>query len=573
VCTSPDLNLQIERASDYIVINSATKWISRPAPQIRRQEIEQRLAACGLVRGPRRLFHAKSTLDYEEAPSRRLRAALESLGPVFSSFGLYMSSRVDLWPAKDCLELAAIPDKAAATPPNAVRQLLSDAIGSLPEETFSAFEEKPFESCLLFQSHYARLGGDDVIVKIIHPETESQLLCDLDLLLLLKEAFAGCGVGEPAFKSAAADFSHTIQQQMDFVHEDRAFGALAQDAEEYDALQAPRVYGSLCTSRVLVIEKLNGLRLDEVMSSVLEPGSDAHRALLGNVGFERDELARLLCEVWLRQALLGRCFPVDPRPENILVSPGKQIAFTGGAFAGLPTEPQANLWNYLLAAANENSDRACSCLLKEMRKEGALREDVRQRFRQAMPFRDGGWDASGDGQSLAELLFVHWRFASECGYTPLMHLPAFYRGLFSIADIARRIAPQIDPLAEGVRDLRLLDGLSKFSKIVSQRQFAEQMDGYAAMMMDLPQSLDEALTFVSEGPTRLKSQAADYADHRRARSSSAVVAALLLVLAAVALLSHYVGLSAGAGVWANKIIAIAFLVLGALLLRAVSRIR
>jgi hypothetical protein len=165
---------------------------------------------------------------------------------------------------------------------------------------------------------------------------------------------------------------------------------------------------------------------------------------------------------------------------------------------------------------------------------------------------------------------VQWRFATEGGYTPLMHLPAFYRGLFNVADTTRRIAPRIDPLAEGVRDLRLVAGLAEFGKMMNQNQLVGQMDRYAALMMDLPQSLDDALTSASEGRTHLKSQAADYADHRGARSSSAVVTALVLLLASVVLLSHYITSSVVAGVWANRINTIVFMLLGALLLRAVS---
>lgn len=548
------------------------KRTSRLAAQSRREEIEQRLTACGLGRGPRRLFRNKNTVGFERPPSRRLRTALEGLGPIFSSFGLYMSSRADLWPVTDCLELATIPDKAVATPTNLVRTLLSGELNCLLEETFGAFAARPFESRLVFQSHYAQLGGKDVIVKVIHPETESQLLSDFDLLPLLRDSFGACSVSDSAFKSAAADFCHSFRKQMDFVQEAGAFETLAQESEEYDALRAPRVYRSLCSSRVLVVEKPNGLRLDELMSSLNESRGSADRALPGSLGFERDELARLLCEVWLRQALLGRCFPVDPSPEKIMVFPGKQIAFTGGAFTALPTETQANLWNYLLAAATEKSDKACACLLKELRKEdSSASDDVRQRFRQAMPFRDGGWDASGDRESLAELLFVQWRFANEGGYVPLNHLPAFYRGLFSIVDIARRIAPRIDPLAEGVRDLRLLSGLSQFSNIMSQRQFAELTERYSAMMMYLPQNFDEALTSISEGPARLKARAGESADHRRG-TSSAGVAALLLVLAAFVLLSHYIATSVVAGVWASRINTIVFMVFGALLLRAVSRL-
>ena len=556
-----------------MVVQSAPKKISRPALKSRRLEIEQRIAAFGLARGPRRLFSGENTAALEEARSRRLRTALEGLGPIFSSFGLYMSARGDLWPAKDCLELAAIPDRLDPTPPDAVRRLLSREIGCLPEEAFSAFEAEPFESRLLFQSHHAQLNnGTGVIVKITHPEVEGHLLYDIDLLSLLKDSFAGPALSDLAFKSAAADFCHNLHQQMDFVNEARAFTAFAQDAEEYDALRAPQVYEPLCTSKVLTIEKLSGMRLDEVLSSSGDAAGDAGCERLESVGFERDELARLLCEAWLRQALLGRCFPVDPNPQNVLVLPGKQIAFTGGAFASLPAERQANLWTYLIAAANENSDKACSCLLKEMRREGtSFKEDeVRQRFRQAMPFRDGGWNARGDNQSLAELLFVHWRFASGCGYLPLMHLPAFFRGLFSVADSARRLAPQVDPLTEGVRDLRLLAGLAQFRKMISQDHLADQIDRYATMMTGLPQSFDEALTFASEGRARLKLQT-DSVEHRGG-TSSAVIAALMLVLAAVVLLSHYIAASAGAGAWSSRINAIVFIVFGALLLRTVSRV-
>ena len=137
-----------------------------------------------------------------------------------------------------------------------------------------------------------------------------------------------------------------------------------------------------------------------------------------------------------------------------------------------------------------------------------------------MPFRDGGWDADSESQSFAELLFVQWRFADQCGYAPLLHLPPFYRGLFGIADIARRIAFHTDPLAEGLRDLRLIGGLEEFSRMISKPSVSDQLDRYSAMMINLPQNLDEALTLVSES-RRLKSQAAGV--HKRGRENSAAI--------------------------------------------------
>jgi ubiquinone biosynthesis protein len=442
------------------------------------------------------LFRDEQAAGFELAPSRRLRLVLEDLGPIFSSFGLYVSARADLWPVNDCLELGAIPDSAKATPPHLIRELLKKEIGC---SGFSEFAAQPFESRLLFQSHRARLrSGAEVIVKVIHSELESDFSSDVELLPLLKDAFAGCGMSQAAFENAAADFSHALQKQIDFVNEARAFEALAQDAQDYDVLRTPQVQKQLSSSKVLVIERLDGARLSEAPVFKSEPSANDDWTRFRSLGFERNELARLLCEIWLRQALLGRAFPIEPRPENILVLPRKQLAFTGGAFGMLPAEPQANLWNYLVAAANDQSDKACSCLLRELREEGAVRTDLVQRFRQAMPFRDGGWDASGDCHTLGELLFVQWRFASECGFTPLMHLPAFFRGLFTVADVTRRIARGIDPLAEGIRDLRLLAGVAHFSSLLSQSHFAEQIDKYSTLIMHMPPTIDEALTSASE---------------------------------------------------------------------------
>ena len=63
--------------------------------------------------------------------TQRLRQALEALGPVFSAFGLYMASRVDLLRVHDRLELAAIADWAEATPDATVRELIARETGWL----------------------------------------------------------------------------------------------------------------------------------------------------------------------------------------------------------------------------------------------------------------------------------------------------------------------------------------------------------------------------------------------------------------------------------------------------------
>lgn len=560
------------------MIEPVEKRRDRPTLEKRRGEIEQRLAAAGLPCVGRRSLRVVPDAAREEARGgSQLRLALESLGPVFSAFGRYLSTRVDLLSAQTCVELAAIPDHAAPSSFDAVRDIFAAELGCRPEEAYGEFEEAACESCLLYQTHRARLhDGSPVTVRVIHPEAERSALHDLSLLYLLEAAFAG-EVSCLSFKSAAADFAIVLPRQLDLTNEAKAFTALAQDAADFENLRAPTLHRELCAPRVLTVERLAGVSLTEAAHSFGEGRDDDADAAPRDfpAGLNRTGLARLLCSVWLRQSLLGRAFPVEPRAENITILSDRQIAFTGGFFDALPAEPQANLWDYLVAVSLENPDRACACLLKELRAAGPPpdTERLRHSFRQVVPFRDSQWRGGEDEHQLAERLFVQWRLATECGYLPQQRLPSFYRGLFLMTDAAQRLAPDGDPLAEGLQDARLLASLSRWRETLNPTRFGDQFDRYAAMMLEMPRRLDEALTLVSEGSPRVQLHVPEAAEQRRQKNSSAVLNAWLLVLASVALLLPRVTASMLAEPWAERINTVIFIFVGALLLRAASRVR
>lgn len=522
------------------------------APKRRRREVSECLAAYGLRRGPRRLLREA---EGEPGLGRRLRLALESLGGAFAAFGLYAAGRADLLSATDCRELAALPDWSQPAPAAAVMALLEREVGGAPEAVFSFFEELPFESRLLWQSHRARLAdGTPVVVKLTRPE--AHFADDLGLLQLLKEALA-----DEEWTRAAADFRRTLRRQLDLRNEAAAFRALARDAEGFEALRAPAVFGDLCSARVLTVEELPDARPADVVAGARgdAPGAGG------------EELARLLCLAWLRQALLGSVFPVEPRAANILVVTRTQLAFTGGAFTTLRPESQANLRDYLIAVSTEDPDRACSCLLRELdgRHEPGRDRLLRQKLRQVMPFRDWGREG-GAGPTLAEHSLLHWRLVSEHGYAPRAHLVSFYRGLFAVAALAQRLSPESDALLEGLRDLRLTAGLSQLREMVGLEELGGQMDRYAALLAELPQRLDDVLTLASDGSAHLGLHPPEVTAARRRKSAVASAMSLLAVVVSLALLLRAM---ADSGVWQHRIGAVVFTLCGLLLLRAVSRIR
>jgi predicted unusual protein kinase regulating ubiquinone biosynthesis (AarF/ABC1/UbiB family) len=569
----------IEREAFSMTEPLKKKRRPRATLKSRRQEIEECLTVFGFMYGLGGFIRCPSGVGSQETHSYRLRMALESLGPVFSAFGLYLSSRVDLLPVNVCLDLALIASQVEAKPISAVRALIAREFGCPLEEIYLAFEEIPFESRLLFQSHHALLkNGEAVTVKVVHLEWQEQFEFDIELLPLLKIAFTREDWHVFPFGDAITDFRYILQQQMDLFQEVRVLDELNRDAEEFEFLRAPVVYNDLCSSKVSTIEQLHGLLLEDIIALFDRRKSEQHAStgiVYGEIGLDPNDLALRLCQVWLRQVFLGSWFPVELHARRIVVLPNKQIAFTGGEFVRLPSDAKKNLWNYLIAASTEDPDRACSCLLREMMKEGEPfnEDELRHRFRGIVPFRDGGWSSHEDNRSLAEHLFVHWKLMSARGLRPQHYLLAFYRGLFQTAANARGLAPHSDPLLAGLQRVRTIEMLAQFRDMMGLSQLSDNLDKYTAMIMGLPQKLDDVLTLAAESSARVKLQGTGEAGHRRQENTSAVVSALLLVLAAVVLLSHYIAASAAGGVWLDRIGAIVFVLVGALLLRAVSRMR
>lgn len=556
----------------------AQKRLARQTVKRRQQEIQRCLAEFGLTSSPHNLPRGASLSASREAHSLRLCAALETLGSVFSLFGIYLSSRVDLLPARYCLRLAAIPDYAEPTPIYVIRGIIRQEFGGSFDESGLVMDEKPFESRLLFQSHRALLKDQtEVVIKITHPEFEEQLSCDLQLLPLLKAAFAGDVWSDFAFEHALEEFNHMLQQD-DFANQAKGIEALANDANGYEMLRVAEIYSRYCTSKILITARSAGLSLEDLISfcDSHRGGEQAEtRAWFEGFNISPKEIARNLCLVWLRQALMGRAFPVEPIASNIEVLSNRQIAFKGGAFASLPPHAKTNLWDYLINVLIEDPDSARCCLTREMSREkpAAGEDELQRRFRQIVPFRDGGWGDGGKINSLAEVLFLHWQLAARHGYRPHSHLLSFYRGLFLIASASRRLAPDQDSLREGLEELRLVGALKQFEEMISPRQFGSNLDKYAAMMMDLPQKLDAVLALAAEGSLRLKLQEKRGSDRRKQSNALATTIALLLLLSAIAILANHLAASQMAGPWMSRVSVMLFVVVGAMLLRALSRER
>ena len=522
--------------------------------EFRRDEVVHLLAAVGPAPSPRPLETASG-----ESPVLRLAAILPALGPLFCAFGRYLSSRLDLLSEADCRALAAVPDTRPPMSPEALRDLLRRELGPQPspQPAFDAFDPLPVASTLIYQEHRALVDRMPVVVRLVRPELELEMARDLDLLSLLGPALAA-GSAEPRWLPAAVDdFAQALAAGADLTRQAAALAALAQDGAASGLLvAAPRIVQP-STAGLLIAEELPG-------ASLPPPASPAgHRADEAGRRPGAEELAVRLCRTWLRQACFGQVFPVDFKGGDVRALPDGRIAWTGGTFAALPPAARSDLWEYLLAAAAEDPDRAGAALLRELEGGPAAGSGpLRQHLRQLVPFRDGGWEARDD---LAGYLFLHWRCAAQEGYRPRPGLIAFYRGLARLAAEARRLSPERDALREGLDAARLTDAMREVLRLVDGDRLQEALGSYAAALLTLPRRVDELLDLAAEGRVSVKLEVVEPAADRRQGDFAAASRVVLMAMAAVVLLAYRLASSSVLGPWTERVAAVLLGALGTFL--------
>lgn len=519
----------------------------------RRTTVEAALAA--FVPRPRRVVPPEGQLGPGDFPLERLRATLGSLGPVFADFGRYLSTRPDLLPRRDCTELALIADAAMPAPSAALEALLHRQLGAPPSRRFIQFDAVPRDVTLWTERHDAWVApGVPATVTVVRPDAAGWLDDDLPLLPLLQPYL---GIEPLACADAIADFARTLRARLDMTVQAASLTTLATHAEA-GGVTAPTCYRDLCAPGVLTVDRWEAPAVAALSArrSALKPE-------------ERRDLASRIASAWLRQALGGRLLPFDFGPRDLIVD-GDRLILTAGVCDPLGSAQRERLARYFTDVTADDPEAAASWLVDAQpgaADGAALEEEVRRRFRQAVPFRDGEW--SGD-ERFAENVLVQWRVAREAGWRFTPHQVHVYRGLAAVAAIAETLAPHEDVVLSALQDIQLRRGITEATAVFDPGTIGARLDSALSEMVNLPQKLDDVLTLAAEGRLRVKLQVPETRSDRRVKHQTIGLVAGLVLLAAIASLVRHVAPAYGPGL--ERIGVVFLLVAGAWLLVAAARL-
>ena len=277
----------------------------------------------------------------------RIRRTLEELGPSFIKLGQLMSTRADLFPPEYIDEFSKLQDQVPPVPFEGIRRLIETELGQPPDKLFKSIDETAMAAASVAQVHTARLKtGEKVAVKVIRPGIEKRIRKDIQLMYYFAARFErrfemGRIVGAV---NLVKEFERTIFRELDMLIEAGNIERFTRSFKDIDEIYIPKVYWDLTAKSVLVMEHIEGIKMDRVDE-------------IRRHGIDPQEVAMIGLRSFSRQLMAAGIFHADPHPGNTLVMHDGRVSLVDFGIVGyLDEETMMQIAHLFLGFAEHDYD-------------------------------------------------------------------------------------------------------------------------------------------------------------------------------------------------------------------------
>ncbi len=437
----------------------------------------------------------------------RLREIVEDLGPTFVKLGQMLSLRPDLLPPAYCEEMQKLRSDVKPMPADEVARVIEGELGVKIPEAFPAFDPAPLGSASIAQAHAATLpSGTRVVVKVQREGIYDVMASDVALLKKAAALLKLTPTGETVdFAMVISEMWAASQQEMDFVNEADNLAEFRRLNRDVAYVTCPEVYRELSARRVLVMEAVDGLRIDDAKG-------------LKAQGYDAEEIIRKLCLNYMKQVLDDGFFHADPHPGNLLIRDGQIVWLDWGMAGRLSAKDQHTFQKAIAAAAANDIGGLTDAVLAVSRhtapvKRDALYADVDTMMAEYLHMDIGS-------MNLSELIRRVLDLAKKHGLAMPVGVTMLGRGISTLEGLVADVAP-------GVNLMELLSqrfAREKFRDKDWKQLFLRNSQAlYESVQKSLstPALVNDALRAALKGELKLKLEnpAAQEAERERARQA------------------------------------------------------
>ncbi|MCP1439148.1 ubiquinone biosynthesis protein [Erwinia persicina] len=259
----------------------------------------------------RRTLFWMPNLHKERQLGERIRLAMEQLGPVWIKFGQMMSTRRDLFPPHIADQLAMLQDKVAPFDGVQAKKQIEMSLGCKVETLFDDFVITPLASASIAQVHTATLkeNGREVVIKVIRPDILPVIKADMKLINRMAAWVPRLLPDGRRLRpqEVVADYEKTLIDELNLLREAANAIQLRRNFEGSNMLYVPEIYSDYCSETMLVMERIYGIPISDVVQ-------------LEQRGVNMKLLAERGVQVFFTQVFRDSFFHADMHPGNIFVS-------------------------------------------------------------------------------------------------------------------------------------------------------------------------------------------------------------------------------------------------------------
>ncbi|CAH2713432.1 putative protein kinase UbiB [Neobacillus rhizosphaerae] len=454
--------------------------------------VMKELGLFDLLSVPKRIFVEGNKTGNSRTTGERLRLFLEELGPTFVKIGQIASTRPDIIPADIIHELGKLQDQVSLFPFDEVKRIIEEELADSLENTFAEFRETPIAAASIGQVHYAvLLTGEQVAVKIQRPNIKNIIETDLEILQdLARLAEARLDWARRyQVRDVVEELARSLRLELDYETEGRNSEKIANQFKNNSKVLIPRIYWEYTTSKVLTMEYIEGIKLNE-------------EEKLHQAGYDSKILGETVVNAIFQQILIDGLFHGDPHPGNILALPGEVIAFMDFGIVGrLSAEMRNHVASFVIAMMNESTDEVIRAIIRmglvpDTVNHERLRVDVdhlREKYSN-VPFSD-----MSIGKAVNDLFSVAFRHQIQLP----TDLTILGKTLLTIEGVVENLDPDLSIIKIAEPFGRQLVKERLHPKNVAEKVWG-QVNEYSEILNELPKTVKEITAIMKKGRMKIE---------------------------------------------------------------------
>ena len=258
---------------------------------------------------------------------KNIREAFEELGTTFIKLGQMMSLRSDIIPASMAEEFKKLTDNVKPIAFDRIKPIIEGELCAEIGDVFSEFDENPIAAASISQVYGATLKetGEKVVVKVRKPGITETIRDDMALIFTLAHYINKTSYSKTIdFEAIADEFFQTMNMELDLLLEKSNNERFVKNfsSPKWSWLHFPKMFGTLCTNKILVMERIFALKLDDVV----KPENKEN--------FDRKVIAGRGAEVLMKMILNDGFFHADLHEGNIFFKENNEIAVIDTGMCG-----------------------------------------------------------------------------------------------------------------------------------------------------------------------------------------------------------------------------------------------